>query len=89
MRKSTFGQVAVFNNANIQSLGCTLYAVAYGTSPFETDGGSIAMSVGSGRYRHPSSPYSDNLKGLIDAMLVVDPEKRPDIDKVGRVCPRR
>lgn len=45
------------------------------------------MSVGSGRYRHPSSPYSDNLKKLIDAMLVVDPEKRPDIVKVGIILP--
>lgn len=67
----------------MQSLGCTLFAVAYGHSPFEVDGSSIAMAVGSGRYRHPpNSGYSDKVKELIDAMLVVEPEKRPDITKV-------
>ncbi|WWC90008.1 uncharacterized protein L201_004938 [Kwoniella dendrophila CBS 6074] len=64
-----------------QSLGCTLFAVAYGHSPFEVDGTSIAMAVGSGRYKQPGG-YSRSLVSLIDAMLVVDPEKRPDIQKV-------
>ncbi|WVQ70051.1 uncharacterized protein L199_008275 [Kwoniella botswanensis] len=64
-----------------QSLGCTLFAVAYGHSPFEVDGTSIAMAVGSGRYKHPGG-YSQSLVSLIDAMLIVDPEQRPDIQKV-------
>jgi len=42
------------------------------------------MAVGSGRYRHPSG-YSPKLTALIDAMLVVDPEKRPDIQKVSPI----
>ncbi|KAL7424144.1 Serine/threonine-protein kinase env7 [Cryptotrichosporon argae] len=66
---------------DIWSLGCTLFAVAYGHSPFETDGSSVAMAVQSGRYRHPGGG-SDRLVALIDSMLVVDPEKRPDIQKV-------
>lgn len=36
------------------------------------------MAVGSGRYRQPSG-YSEKLVNLIDAMLVVDPAGRPDI----------
>ena len=41
------------------------------------------MAVSSGRYRHPANGgYSDRLKGLVDACLVVDPEQRPDINKV-------
>ncbi|KAK6902961.1 hypothetical protein I203_108222 [Kwoniella mangroviensis CBS 8507] len=64
-----------------QSLGCTLFAVAYGHSPFEVDGTSIAMAVGSGRYKHPGG-YSQSLVSLIDAMLIVNPEQRPDIQKV-------
>lgn len=67
---------------DIWSLGCTLYAVAYGFSPFETEGSSVAMAVLSGRYRHPSSGYSERLTKLIDAMLVLDPAQRPDIQKV-------
>ncbi|KAE8537969.1 hypothetical protein D1P53_006036 [Cryptococcus gattii VGV] len=66
---------------DIWSLGCTLYAVAYGHSPFEVDGQSIAMAVGSGRYRHGTG-YSQDFVQLIDSMLVVDPEQRPDIQKV-------
>jgi serine/threonine kinase 16 len=66
-----------------QSLGATLFAVAYGHSPFETDGSSIAMAVGSGRYRYPdNSSYSEKVRKLIDFTLVVDPEKRPDIEQV-------
>ena len=64
-----------------QSLGCTLFAAAYGRSPFEIDGQSIAMAVGSGRYRHPGGG-SPKLVALIDALLVVDPEKRLNIDQV-------
>ncbi|WVQ98750.1 hypothetical protein IAU59_005881 [Kwoniella sp. CBS 9459] len=45
------------------------------------DGTSIAMAVGSGRYRHPPG-YSPKFVALIDAMLVVDPEQRPDIQTV-------
>lgn len=68
----------------VQSLGCTLFAVAYGHSPFETEGASVGMAVMSGRYRHPANNggYSEKVKGLIDGMLVVDPERRPDIDQV-------
>ena len=39
------------------------------------------MVVGSGRYKHPEGA-SPTLVKLIDAMLVVDPEKRPDIQTV-------
>jgi len=71
-----------------QSLGCTLYALAYNRSPFETAeqaGGSIAMAVMSGQYKHPPSAagaYSQGLRDLIDACLVVDPAERPDIHTV-------
>lgn len=41
------------------------------------------MAVGSGRYRHPdNSSYSEKVRKLIDFTLVVDPEKRPDIEQV-------
>lgn len=69
------------NSADTKSLGCTLFAVAYGHSPFEIDGQSIAMSVGSGRYRHPRDA-PPKLVQLIDAMLIVDPDQRPAIEQV-------
>jgi serine/threonine kinase 16 len=74
-------------HARPQSLGCTLFALAYSHSPFENtqtteQGGSIAMAVLNAQYKHPSSAYSQGLKDLIDAMLKVDPSQRPDIHQV-------
>ena len=69
-----------------QSLGCTLYALAYNRSPFETAeqaGGSIAMAVQSGAYKHSSTTaYSQGMRDVIDACLKVDSRERPDIHKV-------
>lgn len=70
-----------------QSLGCTLFALAYSHSPFENtqtteQGGSIAMAVLNAQYKHPQSPYSQGLKNLIDSMLKVNPAERPDINEV-------
>ncbi|KAG6845468.1 hypothetical protein H0H87_008828 [Tephrocybe sp. NHM501043] len=72
---------------DIWSLGCTLFALAYSHSPFENtqtteQGGSIAMAVLNAQYKHPSSAYSQGLKGLIDSMLKINPAERPDIHKV-------
>lgn len=75
-----------------QSLGCTLYALAYSHSPFENtqtteQGGSIAMAVMGAQYKHPSSAYSQGLKNLIDSMLKVNPQERPDIHEVRSLLP--
>ncbi|KAI8096776.1 kinase-like domain-containing protein [Halteromyces radiatus] len=76
---------------DIWSLGCTLYCMAYGQSPFEAgmneQGGSIALAVLNGQFRFPSDPeldqlYSQAVKDLISHMLVADPTARPDIHRV-------
>ncbi|KAG9104800.1 hypothetical protein FRC06_009270 [Ceratobasidium sp. 370] len=75
---------------DIWSLGCTLFALAYGHSPFETtqtmeQGGSMAMAVMGGKYKHPSESagrWSPGFIGLIDACLKVDPNERPDIHQL-------
>ncbi|GJJ69107.1 serine/threonine kinase 16 [Entomortierella parvispora] len=75
---------------DIWSLGCTLYAMAYGTSPFETNqinqGGSIALAVLNGNVRFPTveqaDRYSAEFREFIKTMLVVDPSERPDIHEV-------
>ncbi|KAF8639418.1 hypothetical protein AX17_001508 [Amanita inopinata Kibby_2008] len=79
---------------DIWSLGCTLYALAYSRSPFETtqtteQGGSIAMAVLNAQYKHPDTgKYSQGLRDLIDSMLKVDPKERPDIHEVIRMTDR-
>ncbi|KAG8733541.1 hypothetical protein FRC11_005395 [Ceratobasidium sp. 423] len=75
---------------DIWSLGCTLFALAYGHSPFETtqtmeQGGSMAMAVMGGKYKHPpesAGRWSAGLIGLIDACLKLDPNERPDIHQL-------
>lgn len=74
---------------DIWSLGCTLYAMAYGYSPFETSqqsehGGSIAMAVMSGRYFVPrnNDHMSEGFKQIIERCLQVDPAKRVTISQL-------
>ncbi|KAL5526455.1 ENV7 [Sanghuangporus sanghuang] len=80
--------VTLDEKVDIWSLGCTLYALAYLHSPFETQatteqGGSIAMAVMNAAYKHPrDSAYSQGLRDLIDFMLKPDPAQRPDIHQV-------
>jgi len=74
---------------DIWSLGCTLFALLYHYSPFEStvqteQGGSIAMAVLNAQYKHPTTggQYSEGVKKLIDAMLKVNPADRPDIHQL-------
>ncbi|GME66871.1 unnamed protein product [[Candida] boidinii] len=72
---------------DIWSLGCTLYALLYGYSPFEREemqnGANIKLAISSGNYSFPSSPdYDEDLKELIKFCIVVEPEERPSIEDV-------
>ncbi|ODV94480.1 hypothetical protein PACTADRAFT_44505 [Pachysolen tannophilus NRRL Y-2460] len=72
---------------DIWSLGCTLYALLYGMSPFEREeqenGASMNLAISSGNYSFPQQPqYSDGIKDLIKMCLIVNPSERPSIEKV-------
>ncbi|CAN6617117.1 serine/threonine-protein kinase Env7p [Trichomonascus vanleenenianus] len=72
---------------DIWSLGCTLFALMYLSSPFEMQsaesGASLNMAIMNGQYTFPASPdYSEGLKSLVRDCLTVDPSKRPFIDDI-------
>lgn len=77
----------ITDKVDIWSLGCTLYALLYGFSPFEreemSNGANMSLAISSGKYSFPDSPiYSTSIKNLIKFCIEVDPSKRPSIEDV-------
>jgi len=72
--------------ADIWSLGCTLYALAFNESPFEkeSENGSIALAVQSGKLEFPESSkrFTNEFLHLIRWMVNVDHKGRPFLHDV-------
>jgi serine/threonine kinase 16 len=74
---------------DVWSLGCTLYAMAFGWSPFESAAeGLKRLAILNGGFSFPDpcwrrgEAYSPSFCSLISAMLVVDSEDRPSLEDV-------
>lgn len=73
--------------SDIWSLGCTLYALLYGCSPFEREeqlqGANMTLVISDGKFSFPETPhYSEDIQKLITECLQVDPSNRPTVDDV-------
>lgn len=74
---------------DIWSLGCTLYAIMYGTSPFEyalgESGGSLQLAIINTQIKWPAGPkppYPEALHQFVTWMLQPQPTVRPRIDDI-------
>ncbi|KAI9199677.1 kinase-like domain-containing protein [Polychytrium aggregatum] len=74
----------VDERSDVWALGCTLYAMAYKSPPFD---GTLTAVVNS-RVRFPlgSDPYGQPFRNLIESMLVTSPASRPTIDVILSKC---
>ncbi|KAI3978066.1 hypothetical protein MKX01_032443 [Papaver californicum] len=74
---------------DIWSLGCTLYAIMYGMSPFEyalgESGGSLQLAIMNAQVKWPAGPkppYPEALHQFVTWMLQPQAAVRPSIDNV-------
>ncbi|CAN7113884.1 unnamed protein product [Brassica rapa subsp. narinosa] len=76
---------------DIWSLGCTLYAIMYGVSPFEyalgESGGSLQLAIVNAQVKWPNagpkaSSYPEALHQFVTWMLQPQPAVRPSIDAI-------
>jgi len=79
----------ITEKVDVWSLGCTLFALLYGHSPFEPPtesalvGDSIALAVTQGQFKFPDSGYVEwGAKAIVRKCLVVDPEERASVKDV-------
>jgi serine/threonine kinase 16 len=74
-------------------LGCTMYCLAFGRSPFETPKeGVLRLAIMNGKYSYPpdrthrNCRYSENYLNLIKRMLQPDMTQRPFMDEIASLC---
>ncbi|EPS73700.1 hypothetical protein M569_01056 [Genlisea aurea] len=73
--------------SDVWSLGCTLFALMYGDSPFEyvlgESGGSLQLAIANARMKWPSRPsYPDELRRFVTWMLQPQAAARPRIGDI-------
>ncbi|KAE9601892.1 hypothetical protein Lal_00040804 [Lupinus albus] len=74
---------------DVWSLGCTLYAIMYGVSPFEyalgESGGSLQLAIINAQIKWPAGPkpsYPDALRQFVSWMLQPQATVRPHIEDI-------
>ena len=82
-------EIDIDERVDVWSIGCTLYCLAFGRSPFETPReGVLRLAILNGRYSYPQGMrnrncgFSSGYVSAIDSMLQVDHTKRPFVEDI-------
>lgn len=86
----------VDESVDVWGLGCTLYCLAFGTSPFENSrDGVLRLAILNGKFSFPprnqnsaGCTYTEDFVQLINAMLQVESKRRPTMQQVVSSCDR-
>lgn len=88
-----FPPFAVDERVDTWGLGCTMYCLAFGRSPFETPKeGVLRLAILNGRYSTPAGlrnkdcVFSEEYMQLVERMLKVEITDRPYVEEVIRAC---
>uniref|UniRef100_A0A7S3M3S9 Protein kinase domain-containing protein n=1 Tax=Spumella elongata TaxID=89044 RepID=A0A7S3M3S9_9STRA len=88
-----FPPFAVDERVDTWGLGCTMYCLAFGRSPFETPKeGVLRLAILNGRYSTPAGlrnkdcVFSEEYMKLVEKMLSVEITERPYVEEVIRAC---
>ncbi len=89
----TPSRIAIDERVDIWGLGCTMFCIAFGRSPFETPKeGLLRLAILNGNYHPPAgnrmhqSTFSAAFMDLISQMLQVDHTTRPFAGDVVNIC---
>lgn len=82
-------EIEIDERIDVWSLGCTVFCLAFGNSPFESPReGVLRLAILNGSYKIPDPPrnrdcqYSGGLLDLIVSTLQVDHHARPFVDQI-------
>jgi serine/threonine protein kinase len=77
--------------SDVWSLGCIIYEMCEMKSPFRNDNEKMSLmdlfnNITKGEFKPVSAKFSEELRRIIQAMIIVDPAKRCDITQVLGLC---
>jgi serine/threonine protein kinase len=73
--------------SDVWSLGCIAYEMCEMKSPFRNDNEKMSLmdlfnNITKGEYKPVSNKFSEDMRNIIQRMIIVDPQKRCDIQNV-------